>query len=83
MNSKTLQINDIANTQLDRLASAPKSLVSIAINKISGYFVRSEAEKARARYRAKHAVESSNSSDIVRDLPVGEKLRLGMYHFMD
>ena len=83
MNSKTLQINSIADTQLDRLAGAPKSIVSVIIKRISGYLVRSEAEKARARYRAKHAAEASGNTDIVRDLPIEDKLRLGMYRFMD
>ena len=49
-----------------------------AINWIRGLFVRRQAKA-----NALPAQASARQGDLLRSLPVEEKLRLGMYHFMD
>lgn len=83
MNSNSLQISDISTSSLDSAATTPISFIASAISKISSYLVRSEAEKAQASYRMKRETQSAAHTDMVRGLPVEEKLRLGMYRFMD
>ncbi len=83
MNSNSLQYSNITNPQQAELRSKQTSLLSGLIEKISNLLTRSEMDKARARYRAKIDVRNSSQQDVLRDLPVEHKLRLGMYRFMD
>ena len=83
MNSKSLQYSNIANSKLENLATTQTSFIIGVIAKISSFLTRSEIEKLQARYRAKHDALTESHQDVVRGLPVEEKLRLGMYRFMD
>jgi hypothetical protein len=84
MNSKSLQYNNIANSKLEKLATAQTSLITGAIRKLFDFLTRSEIEQAQASYKMKrkHETQAELHQDIVGTLPIEEKLRLGMYHFM-
>ena len=84
MNSKSLQNNDIENSRLEQLTTALTSFITGTISKVFDSLTRSEIERAQASYRMKRKHETqAELQDIVHSLPVEEKLRLGMYHFMD
>jgi hypothetical protein len=84
MHSKSLQYTNIANSKFEMLATAQPSFVAVLIRKISDALTRSEIERAQASYEMKrtHKTQAELHQDIVGTLPVEEKLRLGMYHFM-
>jgi hypothetical protein len=82
MNSKSLQYNSIENSKLEKLVSTQESFITAIKRKISDLLTRSEIEKAQSRYMMKHAAQAQSNLDIVRTLPLEEKLRLGMYHYM-
>jgi hypothetical protein len=84
MNSKSLQYNNIANSKLEKLATAQTSFITGIIRKVFDSLTRSEIEKAQASYKMKrkHETQAELHQDIVGTLPIEEKLRLGMYHFM-
>jgi hypothetical protein len=52
---------------------------------VSAFFVRSELAQAQAEYQVKQQRQSThrNPQNMVNCLPLEEKLRLGMYHWMD
>ena len=84
MHSKSLQYANIASSLFEKLATAQTSFISAFIRKVSDALTRSEIERAQASYKMKRACETQSElyQDIVDTLPVEEKLRLGMYHFM-
>ena len=83
MNSKSLQNNDIENSRLEQLTTAQTSFITGTISKVFDSLTRSEIERAQASYRMKRKHETqAELQDIVHSLPVEEKLRLGMYHYM-
>ncbi len=83
MNSKSLQYSSIANPKLEKLTATQTSFINGVIEKVSTFLTRSEIVKAQARYKAKLDTQVGSKQDMVRGLPVEEKLRLGMYRFMD
>jgi hypothetical protein len=84
MHSKSLQYTNIANSKFGKLATTQTSFVTALIRKASDALTRSEIERAQASYKMKraHETQAELHQDIVGTLPVEEKLRLGMYHFM-
>ena len=84
MYKKSLQYANIANSKFEMLATAQPSFVAVLIRKVSDALTRSEIERAQASYKMKrtHETQAELHQDIVGTLPVDEKLRLGMYHFM-
>jgi len=84
MNSKSLQYKNIANSRLEKLATAQTSFITGIIRKAFDFLTRSEIEQAQASYRLKrkHEAQAELHQDIVGTLSIEEKLRLGMYHFM-
>ncbi len=85
MNSNSLQHSNAGNTKLETFVSQQVSFLTTIIRKASSFFIRSEIEKSQARYKMKRQQQARAQlhQDIVNTLPVEEKLRLGMYHFMD
>jgi hypothetical protein len=83
MNSKSLQYSNIANPKLEKIAATQTSFITAVIEKLASFLTRSEIDKAQARYKAKLNAQAGSQQDMVRGLPVEEKLRLGMYRFMD
>jgi hypothetical protein len=84
MNSKSLQYNNIANSKLEMLATAQTPFITGIIRKVFDFLTRSEIEQTQASYKMKrkHETLAELHQDIVGTLPNEEKLRLGMYHFM-
>lgn len=84
MNSNSLQFSNTENSKLETLTSQQVSLFVAAIKKVSGIFIRSDLEVSQARYKMKHehAAKAEPHQNIVSTLPIEEKLKLGMYHFM-
>jgi hypothetical protein len=85
MNSNSLQHSNAGNTKLETFVSQQVSFLTTIIRKASSFFIRSEIEKSQARYKMKRQQQARAQlhQDIVNTLPVEEKLRLGMYHFMN
>ncbi len=77
MNSKTLQYSPIVD-QHSSIFTAIKQIISALMQ-------RQAMAQARARYRSRRQQEARKNlhRNILSDLPVEEKLRLGMYHFID
>ena len=84
MNSKSLQYSNIAKSRFERLATTQTSFITEIFRKLLNFLTRSEIEQARASYKMKrkHETQAELHQDIVSTLPIEEKLRLGMYHFM-
>jgi len=55
------------------------------VGRLTALLTRSAAERAQAYYRARrlHQERAGVDQEILRSLPIEEKLRLGMYRFMD
>jgi hypothetical protein len=85
MNSNSLQHSNAGNTKLETFVSQQVSFLTTIIRKAFSFFIRSEIEKSQARYKMKRQQQARAQlhQDIVNTLPVEEKLRLGMYHFMN
>lgn len=79
MNTKTLS----CNTSIVK----PESFTWVAkfFSSLSAIFTRSDLEIAQAHYnqKRKHQAQAQTHRDIVRDMPVEQKLQLGCYHLMD
>ena len=79
MNTKTLAFN----TSIVK----PESFTWIAkvFSSLTAIFTRSDLEKAQAHFslKRKHQAQAQTHRDIVRDMPVEQKLQLGCYHLMD
>ena len=62
-----------------------KGFFTAIIDRLTALSTRIGIERSRARYCARHAHQgrAGYGQDIVRSLPIEEKLRLGMYSFMD
>jgi hypothetical protein len=80
MNTKTLAYS---NTSIVK----PESFTWItkAFNSFTAMFIRSDLEMAQAHYKLKrkHQAQDQTHRDIVRDMPIEQKLQLGCYHLMD
>jgi hypothetical protein len=85
MNSNQLHANDIARDKIDSIASQQASSIGSVLQKIRGFFIRSELEKAQAHYACKRQRQQPGDyqRNIVDSLPVEDKLILGMYRSMD
>jgi hypothetical protein len=75
----------MGNNKLEVLASQQVSFLTRVFRTASGFMVRTDIEKSQARYQRKlqQQAKSRLVSDVLNTLPVEEKLRLGMYRFMD
>ena len=85
MTSKTIQIDHGTQAKYAELTVQPASFITAVYRKVSALFVRSELEKAQAGYRTKQQRQTShrNSQDMINSLAVEDKLRLGMYRWID
>ena len=85
MNSKAIHIEQYANTDIDQLVSRPASVITAICEKVSGFLVRSEQHRAQAEYRAKQQRQARIEAhqDAFLGLSLEEKLRHGMYRWMD
>ena len=67
------------NTQTIHYTTRPtRSLLVAIVNGIRSFFVRRQTRKDSMPTR-----ESVRQGDLLRSMPVEEKLRLGMYRYMD
>ena len=85
MNSNSLQYSNTGNSKLETLTVRQLSFLMAVIRKVSSYFVRSDIEVSLAKYKMKHerAAKAALYQGTLGALPLEEKLKLGMYHFMD
>ena len=85
MNSNQLHIDDIAQDRAGSIASQPTSFIGSVLQKLHDFLIRSELQKAQAKYAQKrqHQQPGDYQQDIVRGMPVRDKLSLGMYRWMD
>ena len=85
MNTKSLQYQNDFNSSLEIAIQPQNGFFKALINKVTALVAPGHIEQSEAAYRAQHAraVKAEMGRDIVRSLPTTEKLRLGMYHFMD
>ena len=85
MTSNTLTNFSTTTVERDNSLTQPVSMLSKFASKISSYIFRSELERSQAKYRAKqqHNDRKQVQRDIVNTLPIEDKLRLGMYRWMD
>jgi len=82
MNGKSIQIDQNANSHFNAIALQPASTIGKIYRTLSGLLFRSELEKAQARYQARHQRKGLQHNPL-KDLPLEEKLRFGMYRWMD
>ena len=78
MNTKTLSYRNSSIVKPESF-----SWISKLFNSLSSMIAGSEIEKAQAHYHLKRKHEAQSHGDIVRNMPVEQKLQLGCYHLMD
>lgn len=85
MTSNTIQYGNTENSNLENRALQQPAWFTSMIKRLDGLLTRTQIESAQARFKLKHKhqAQSESRQDMVRGLPLEEKLRLGMYHFMD
>jgi hypothetical protein len=85
MNSKSIKYRGDIDPGLEIAASPKKALIEAIFNQVAALFTAGHSGPSQAGYRARRAraVQADINQDIVRSLPIEEKLRLGMYRFMD
>jgi hypothetical protein len=85
MTSKTIHIDHSTQANYADLTVQPISAITELYRKVSALFVRSELAKAQAGYRTKQQRQTThrNPQNMVNSLPIEEKLRLGMYRWID
>ena len=85
MNSKSLQYHTVEISNFETVISRQVAKVSTLLKKVRGFIVRSRIEQAQANYQMKRKLQEQqkNYQDTLKGLPLEEKLRLGMYQFMD
>ncbi|UCH38826.1 MAG: hypothetical protein JSU67_11720 [Gammaproteobacteria bacterium] len=85
MTSNTIQYGNSNNSNLENRALQQPGWFTNMIKRLDRLLVRAQVESAQARFklRYKHQQQAESRQDMVRSLPLEEKLRLGMYHFMD
>jgi hypothetical protein len=85
MYSNSSHYQNHADAGVENLALPQGGFFSVILVRLTALLSRTATERARARYRAQRAHQelAGRGQDIVRSLPVEEKLRLGMYSFMD
>jgi len=82
MTSKTLQYDNAGVSKFETFDFQPISSFTAIIKKLSGIFTRSEIEKLQAHYQFKKQHNARARQDILQDLPLVEKQRMGMHHLM-
>ena len=80
MTTNTIQYGNTENTNVEPQQPAWFTAIS---KKIEGLLNRSQAEAAQAWFKVKRQRQAQSHQDIVNSLPLEEKLRLGMYRYMD
>jgi hypothetical protein len=85
MTSKTIRIDHVTQANCADLTVQPVSAITALYRKISTLFVRSELAKAQAGYRTKQQRQTTHRipQDMINSLAVEDKLRLGMYRWID
>ena len=85
MNSKSLQYNTAEYSNFETVISRQISNVSTMLKKAKGFIARSRIEQAQAYYQMKRKLEAQKQihQHTLKGLPLEEKIRLGMYHFID
>ena len=85
MTSKTIRIDHGTHTNCADLTDQPISFITTIYRKVSSLFARSELAKAQAGYRVKQQRQTTHRhpQDIVSSLAVEDKLRFGMYRWID
>lgn len=86
MNSKSLQYNTAEISNFETVIFRQISNVSTMFKKVRGFIVRFRIKQAQADYyqmKRKLEAQKQNHQGTLKGLPLEEKLRLGMYHFMD
>jgi len=85
MNTESIHINHGTESNHTDLTVQPVSAITALYRKVSALFVRSELAKAQAGYRVKHQRQTThrNPQDMVNSLAVEDKLRLGLYRWID
>ena len=85
MNSKNLQFNSAEISNLETVISRQVSNVSTILKKVKGFIVRSRTKQAQAYYQMKRKLgaQKQNHQGTLKGLPLEDKHRLGLYHFMD
>lgn len=85
MNSDSLQYDNSINSGIELPVLQQPGFFTAIVKKAAAMFARGEIEQSQAWYRMKRerAVQHKLHQNIVDTLPVEEKLRFGMYRFMD
>jgi len=82
MNSKSIHIDQNIHSNFDATALQSASIVRKIYKGLSGLLFRSELEKSQARYQAKQQRQDPQHGSL-KDLSMEDKLRHGMYRWMD
>ena len=85
MNSKPMNYAEIPATDLEQRRASIMVVLADLFRHLAAPFTASDIEQAQARYRSKRerTARSRAHRSIVDSLPIEQKLRLGMYRFMD
>lgn len=82
MNSKSLHFVNHADSNLEIPALPTAGFLTTLLNRL-GALVSSTKSPKIGRTQPARDLRNDGNQDILRSLPIEEKMRLGMYHFMD
>lgn len=85
MNTKSIRIEHDNQPDLEQLASGSVSIIATIRKQLSALLFRSELQKAQAGYRLKQQRQQRNqaATNSFTGLSIDEKLRHGLYRYMD
>ena len=82
MNSNKLHFANHADSNLEIPALPTAGFLTTLLNRL-GAWMRSNKSASISRTLSARYLRNDINQDILRSLPIEEKMRLGMHHFMD
>ncbi len=86
MNSKCIHYSNDVSADLESLVFQQASVLTTIVKKVSEFFIRLKIEQAQMQSRNRMMRKQQLETKLYRDgleLPLEEKLQLGMYRYMD
>ncbi len=86
MNSKCIHYSNDVSADLESLVFQQASVFTTIVRKISEFFIRFKIEQEQMQSRTRMMRKQQLETQLYRDgleLPLEEKLKLGMYRYLD
>ncbi len=86
MNSQCNQFSNAGNLTFETVVSQQTSLLTTIVRKVSEFFIRLKIEQEQMQSRNRMKRKQELETKLYRgglELPLEEKLKLGMYRYLD